>query len=84
MDYAEVLRERDAGIAARWDAIIAHCLQGDAIDLDDEGCKVLLEIAGDAERLADLAAQISSARARGRAGPDRGVAPAVQAGIAAA
>jgi hypothetical protein len=58
VDYAEVLRERDSGIEARWDAIIEHCLQGDAIDLDEETVRVLLEIASDPLRLADLAAQI--------------------------
>jgi hypothetical protein len=58
VDYAEVLREREAGIEARWDTIIEHCLQGDAIDLDEETVRILLEIAADPARLADLAAQI--------------------------
>ncbi len=68
VDYAEVLREREAGMAARWDAIIAHCLEGDAIDLDDETVRMLLEIASDPLRLADLAAQIDE-----RAGASGGV-----------
>jgi hypothetical protein len=59
VDYAEVLRERETGIAARWDSIIEHCLQGDAIDLDEETVRVLLEIAADPDRLADLAAQLN-------------------------
>ena len=81
VDYAEVLRERDAGIAARWDAIIDHCLQGDAVDLDDETWKVLLDIAGDAERLARSdRADHRARRRRRRAAPDRRAAPAVQAG----
>lgn len=58
VDYAEVLREREAGIAARWDSIIEHCLQGDATDLDEETVRILLEIAADPARLADLTAQI--------------------------
>jgi HEAT repeat protein len=65
VDYAEVLREREAGIAAHWDTIIEHCLQGDALELDDETLRVLLEIAGDSARLADLASQVDE-RARGR------------------
>ena len=64
VDYAEVLREREAGIAARWDSIIEHCLQGDAIDLDEETVRVLLEIASDPSRLADLAGQIDERAAR--------------------
>ena len=65
VDYAEVLRERDAGIAARWDAIIDHCLQGNAVDLDEDTWKVLLDIAGDADRLADLTAQVTERSAGG-------------------
>jgi hypothetical protein len=58
VDYAEVLREREAGIEARWEDIIEHCLQGDALDLDEETVRILLEIAADPERLAELVAQI--------------------------
>jgi len=58
VDYAEVLRERQAGMTAAWDTIIQHCLQGDASDLDDETLAMLLEIAGDPQRIAELAAQL--------------------------
>jgi hypothetical protein len=58
VDYAEVLRERQAGMAAAWDTIIQHCLQGDASDLDDETLALLLEIASDPQRIAELAAQL--------------------------
>jgi HEAT repeat protein len=58
VDYAEVLRLRDAGMAAAWDTIIQHCLQGDATDLDDETLAMLLQIADDPERLAELASQL--------------------------
>ena len=35
IDYAEVLRERDAGARADWDQVIARCLEGDAqLDLE--------------------------------------------------
>jgi HEAT repeat protein len=58
IDYSEVLRERTSGINAAWDAIVAHCLAGDAIDLDEPTVKALVEIASDASRLSELARRI--------------------------
>jgi hypothetical protein len=58
IDYAEVLRERKTGTEAAWDDIVAHCLSGSATDLDPETMGALLEIAGDAERLARLTTRI--------------------------
>src|SRR3989449_5368477 len=54
IDYAEVLRERKKGESADWDAVVANCLQGDAFTLDEETIQALVEIAGDAEKLAEL------------------------------
>ncbi|MFI5177850.1 MAG: HEAT repeat domain-containing protein [Vicinamibacterales bacterium] len=54
IDYAEVLRERAGGDAAGWGAIIANCLQGRAMDLDDTAMRELLAVAGDADKLAEL------------------------------
>ena len=54
VDYAEVLRQRSAGIAAAWDTIIQHCLQDDTVQLDEQSLAALLEIADDAERLNEL------------------------------
>lgn len=54
IDYAEVLRERSGGDAAAWNTIVAHCLRGDALDLDADGLRDLMDIAGDAGRLGDL------------------------------
>ena len=85
VDYAEVLREREAGIDAGWDAIIDHCLQGDAVDLDEETWKVLLEIAGDAERLGGSdRADRRARRRRRRPPPDRCAAAPAQRVIAGA
>lgn len=74
IDYAEVLRERKSGAEAAWDDIVAHCLTGSATDLDPETMRVLLEIAGDAGRLAQLtqrinddASQLGGIRAQARA-----------------
>ena len=55
IDYAQVLRERGAGLAAAWDKILANCLQGDDVfELDEESVSALVAIAGDAEQLAEL------------------------------
>jgi hypothetical protein len=61
IDYAEVLRERDAGDSAIWDRIVAHCLRGDALQLDADGMRALLDLAGDAVRLADVLAAVDKA-----------------------
>jgi hypothetical protein len=58
IDYAEVMRERRSGADAAWDSIVANCLAGDATDLDAETMRALLEIAGDARRLGELARRI--------------------------
>lgn len=54
IDYSEVLREHSEGRAAEWEEIVANCLQTDAVDLDDKTLKALLDVAGDADRLAEL------------------------------
>ena len=54
IDYAEVLRERSTGGSAEWERIVANCLQTDAVDLDEKTVKALLDVAGDADRLAEL------------------------------
>jgi hypothetical protein len=60
IDYADVLRERSSGEAAVWDKVIANCLQGSAFDLDEEGIRELLGIAGDSDRLAELMAHLEA------------------------
>src|SRR5439155_16471943 len=65
IDYAEVLRERKNGESADWDAVVANCLQGDAFTLDEETIQALVEIAGDAEKLAEL---VSALETRGGEG----------------
>jgi HEAT repeat protein len=72
IDYAQVLRERATGAYAEWDAIIEHCLAGDAVELDEAMLKALLDIASDAARLRDLVRRIdeeatASAGGRGQA-----------------
>lgn len=61
IDYAEVLRERDADAHADWEQVIARCLQGDArLDLSDEAWRRLIEAAGDPARLADVMADLDA------------------------
>lgn len=73
IDYAEVLRERQSGSAAAWSAIVAHCLAGDAVDLDETTLRTLVTIAADPARLLDLTRQIDEEVA------DRGVRAQAQA-----
>ena len=64
IDYAEVLRERKSGADVAWDNIVANCLAGDAVDLDSETMKALLEIAGDPQRLSELTRRIDEDAAK--------------------
>lgn len=63
IDYAEVLRERASGSEAAWKDIIARCLSGEASDPGAEARQALLEIAGDAGRLAELTRQLTESAA---------------------
>ncbi len=54
LDYSGLIKDRDSGWLATWDSIIAHCLQKDSLDLDDETLRLLGEIARDPSRLADF------------------------------
>ena len=65
IDYAEVLRERAGGQTAEWDQIIANCLQGDGVDLDEATITTLLDVAGDPERFGDFLSRLQDA-----GGPD--------------
>lgn len=68
IDYAEVLRERDGGETGVWNHLLAHCLQGDALHIDDEALRHLLEIAGDSTRLTGLVAAADSGNGDGAVG----------------
>jgi hypothetical protein len=58
IDYAEVLRERAGGDTAEWDRIIANCLQGDSVDLDEATVMALLEVAGDPARFGEFLSRL--------------------------
>lgn len=68
IDYAEVLRHRVGGRDGEWEQIVAHYLEGDFSNLDDEALAALYEIAHDQERFASFTEQLlakSGERGRG-------------------
>lgn len=64
IDYAEVLREKE-GKDAELDRIIAAALAGPQLQLDDSGMRLLVEILGDSNRLAELVARLETATGTG-------------------
>ena len=64
IDYAEVLREKE-GREAEIDRIIEAALSGPQLQLDDSGMRLLIDIIGDPDRLAEL-----MTRLEGAAGPN--------------
>jgi hypothetical protein len=68
IDYAEVLRERSAGESAVWHRIVAQCLRGGAFDLDADGVRELLDVAGEAGRLADVMSALDKTTSTDSAG----------------
>ena len=67
IDYAEVLREKQ-GVAATVDKILSAALEGRALELDDSGMRLLLDIVQDPAKLDDLMSQLEkSSEAHGGA-----------------
>jgi hypothetical protein len=58
VDYGAVLRERESGDEASWDLILKNCLQGDSVDLDEGALRMLAELAGNPDKLAELARRL--------------------------
>jgi HEAT repeat protein len=58
IDYAEVLREREGGLDAQWDHIMASYLKDEPPELDPEVMTELQALAEDPERLAQLADRV--------------------------
>ena len=54
IDYAAVLKERAGGDDATWDNVLASCLKGEAVELDDSVLDMLLTSLGDAESFGAL------------------------------
>ena len=53
IDYAEVLRER-RGADADWDRVLAFCLKGESVELDDAVINSLLEAVGSSDKFGEL------------------------------
>jgi HEAT repeat protein len=68
IDYAEVLRERSGGETAVWEKVVANCLQGDTIDLDDAALREFIGIAADPAKLTELLATLESRADVGESG----------------
>ncbi len=64
IDYSEVLRERKGVHSAAWDSIVKNCLEG-MTTFDDSAMAELLELAGDADRVAELMATIEKGASGG-------------------
>lgn len=58
IDYAEVLRERQAAHDGAWDRILAFYLEGDLSDLDEEALAALFDIASDVARFTEFTDQL--------------------------
>jgi len=58
IDYSEVLRERSSGHSPAWERVLANCLQGASLDLDEEAILEMLAIAADSDRLAEMIAAL--------------------------
>lgn len=54
IDYAAVLKERTAGDAATWDRLLASCLKGEALTLDETAIDLLLSAFADTTSLGAL------------------------------
>jgi hypothetical protein len=68
IDYAEVLRERAGGDEAAWDRIIACCLQGETVAMDDSALAALVATVTDQERFGELLARLQASPAAADAG----------------
>jgi HEAT repeat protein len=54
IDYAEVLRERRSSTGADWDRVLANCLKGEAVELDEGLISSLLEAVESSEKFGEL------------------------------
>jgi hypothetical protein len=54
IDYAEVLRERRGSNGADWDRVLANCLKGEAVELDDAVISSLMEAVESSEKFGEL------------------------------
>lgn len=69
IDYGAVLKDRSRGESQGWTAIVANCLQGGGVELDDNALDILLDILRSPDRLGDLTSLVNEhAAGAGEAG----------------
>lgn len=54
IDYAEVLREREGEEGAAWDRVVANCLRGESVPLDDSVVSALISAVKDPAKFGSL------------------------------
>src|SRR5688572_12896334 len=54
IDYAELLRERRGADGADWDRVLANCLKGESVQLDEAVINLLLEAVESSDRFGEL------------------------------
>lgn len=54
IDYAEVLREREGEEGAAWDRVVANCLRGESVSLDDSVISSLISAVKDPTKFGSL------------------------------
>jgi len=78
LDYNELLRARIRGDRATWTEIVAGCLEGHAVSLDDETVELLLGVLDDPSKILGL---MQSVEAQLPSGDTQGQGPMVIAGL---
>ena len=80
IDYTEVLRDRDEGLAVEWNRLIANYLEGELSDIDDRAMSALFEIANDQHRFREFTELlVTQATQSGRRGKKEVVLRVLQA-----
>ena len=54
IDYAEVLRERRGADGADWDRVLANCLKGESVELDEAVINLLLDAVESSDKFGEL------------------------------
>ena len=78
LDFNELLRSRIRGEQATWSAIIAGCLEGHTVSVDDRTVELLLGVLDDPNKILDV---MESVEAQLPSGASQGQGPKVLAGL---
>jgi hypothetical protein len=78
IDYAEVLKEREGRQGAAWDRVLAFCLRGESVDLDEAAVRSLLDAVKDPARFGSLVDRLRAQAEDGNASASAQVAALFQ------